>query len=686
MTHLSILFAPLLPLPYLIGLAVVALAVAGFAFYRHARGALGRAALSILLLLALANPSLVGEKREMLKDTALLVIDDSASMKLGERTTQVTHALEAIQKKLSGFADLDSDVLHVTGEDETDLFHAVEQKLATLPTGRIAGVIALTDGEVHDAPGSLLSVPFHALIAGKKDEVDRRIVIKSAPAYGIVGQSVRLTLRVEDEPHTQSDKAHVTLTQDDGTVRELGVPVGQDVPIDLDLAHAGANIAAFEVEPLPGELTPLNNVATVTINGIRDRLRVLLVSGEPQIAGRSWRNLLKADPAVDLIHFTILRSPFKDNSVPNTQLSLIAFPAQEIFDTKLKSFDLVIFDGFNGRTLIPDSYLANIARYVEQGGALLVADATGEQAAELSQSPLARILPTASNGEVLTGSFVPALTDLGHRHPVTMSLPQTMPPATWAPWYRQVDAHVTNDDSATVLTGINQKPLLVLARVGQGRVAQFLSNQFWLWARAYPQGGPQTELLRRTAHWLVHEPELDETALRAHAERSGDEWKIDVARQSLKDTTANVMVTGPDNQPVQVRLATGDEPGILRGTMAVKQGGLYHVKDDTHDVMVLAGVPNALEFGAMVATDEKVKPIASASGGAVSWLADHADGPEIRRTATDGAQSGWGWIGLKKNGQYRITGSDIYPLWPAWLALIVCVLAAMLVWRREGRG
>jgi hypothetical protein len=725
--HLHILFSPLLPVVWLAALGAGATVLAGFALFRRARGVALRIVLFALLLLALANPSLIGEKREPIKDTALVVIDDSASMKLGDRLAQAKRAEEAIAAKLAAFSDLDVETLHVAGEDETDLFRAIELKRSSIPAGRLAGIIAVTDGQIHDAPTSEFPAPFHALIAGQKGEVDRRLIVKAAPAYGIVGQEATLTLRVEDEPKAQSSNATVTITRDDGTSQTLTVPVGEDAPIKAEIKHGGANVLAFEAEGLPQELTAINNTATASINGIRDRLRVLLVSGEPHSGGRNWRNLLKADPAVDLVHFTILRSPLKDNSVPNAELSLIAFPSQEIFDTKLKNFDLVIFDGFGDRLLIPDKYLANIANYVENGGALLVTNATGEQAAELSQSPLSRVLPTVSNGELLTGSFVPTPTEAGKRHPVTATLGEAMPQNLWAPWYRQVDARVENSDSETVLTGMNRKPLLVLAHVGQGRVAQFLSNQFWLWARQYPQGGPQGELLRRTAHWLVQEPELDEAALRAHAERGGAGWQIVVTKQSLHDDAAEVVVTGPDNQPLQVRLdhesfgcgaSSGVMPaqagihlaepnmdsrlrgndadgaclntsapaGTLRAVVPAKDIGLYHVKDDSREILVMAGMLNAPEFGAMVATEKVVAPVAKTSGGAVTWLADKPDAPDIRRTDKNSAQSGWGWIGLKKNGQYRVTGSTVYPLWPAWAAVALLLVVAMGVWRREGKN
>jgi len=666
-SHLHLLFAPLLPWLGLAVLASLALALVAFALHRRARGTLLRAALLGLLLLTLANPSVVNEKHEAVKDTALLVIDDSASMKLGHRVEQTTLAVEAITQKLAVAFDIET--LHVVGIDETNLFHAIEQKRGAMPADRLAGIIAITDGQIHDAPSGALPVPFHALIAGAKAETDRRITVTSAPAYGMVGQQATATIRVTDEPRAASDTAIVTMTQDDGSTQSLTVPVGKDTPVTIPLSHAGTNNVAFEVEPLPQELTATNNIATASVNGIRDRLRVLLVSSAPHSGGRSWRNFLKADAAVDLVHFTILRSPFKDNSIPNHEMSLIAFPAQELFETKLKNFDLVIFDGLTDHSLIPDSYLANIATYVENGGALLIANATGEQAAQLGQSPLARILPTTTRGGVLTGSFVPAISDAGKRHPVTAHLGDVMPPNQWSPWYAAIDAEA-RADSAVLMTGLNNKPLLVLAHVGKGRVAQLLSNQLWLWARHYPNGGPQGELLRRTAHWLVQEPELDESALRAHAEKTDAGWNLIITQQSLHDDTAHAVVTGSDGQPVQINLTDDAHSGTLRGLYPVKDSGLYHIKTDAHEILVMAGAAHTPEYGAMVATDTILAPIAQQSGGSTLWLADHPDGGDLR---------------LKKNNLYRVTGSATTPLCPAWLALTLLLLVAMAAWRREGR-
>ena len=210
----------------------------------------------------------------------------------------------------------------------------------------------------------------------------------------------------------------------------MRVPVGETVDIEIELTHGGMNLLQLLVPPQEGELTDRNNSAIVQINGVRDRLRVLLVSGEPHAGERTWRNLLKSDPAVDLVHFTILRPPHKQDGVPVYELSLIAFPTRELFMDKIDEFDLIIFDRYRRRGVLPSLYLENLVRYVEDGGALLVASGPSFAGAEsLYRTPLADILPVAPTAQVLEEGYVPY--DLrtgrpasGHRGPGAICTPR----------------------------------------------------------------------------------------------------------------------------------------------------------------------------------------------------------------------------------------------------------------------
>ena len=415
-SSVSLAFDPLLPWEALAVLAGIGLVLVLLGLRAGARGTIWRAGSVAIVLAALANPALVEEQRKPIADIALIVTDDSDSMAIGDRRLQVAAAREALKKKLAQQEGL--EVREATlppshiqiGSDRpggTRLIETMRSALVDVPPERLSGVILLTDGQVHDVPAGippeLGGAPLHALIAGKKGERDRLIVLEQSPRFGVVGRQVTAKFRVED---TAGGTAPVTVSVGGEVVRRLDVPVGQSVELPVVVGNPGANIVELEVGAGPNELTLDNNRALFTINGVRDRLRVLLVSGEPYQGERAWRNLLKSDPAVDLVHFTILRTPQKDDFTPVRELSLIVFPMKELFEQKLKEFDLIIFDRYESGNLITRDYFRNIAEYVRSGGALLVS--VGPVFAtqrSLYRTPLGAILPAAPLGDVVEAGF-----------------------------------------------------------------------------------------------------------------------------------------------------------------------------------------------------------------------------------------------------------------------------------------
>ena len=409
----SVAFDPLLPWSVMIGARRGRPDPGAARHPRRARAACcGARSPSLVVLAALANPALIEEQRKPIADVALIVTDDSDSMAIGDRRAQVAAAQEALKKKLAQQEGLEVKEAtlppsHIQLGSErpggTRLIEAMRSALVEVPPERLAGVILLTDGQVHDVPAGLPpelgGAPVHALIAGKKGERDRLIVVEQSPRFGVVGQQVTAKFHVEDP---SGGTAPVTISVGGEVVKHMDVPVGREIELPINVANPGANVVELEVAPGPNELTLDNNSAIFTINGVRDRLRVLLVSGEPYQGERAWRNLLKSDPAVDLVHFTILRTPQKDDFTPVRELSLIVFPMRELFEQKLKEFDLIIFDRYELENLITRDYFRNIAEYVKNGGALLVS--VGPVFAtqrSLYRTPLGAILPAAPLGDVL---------------------------------------------------------------------------------------------------------------------------------------------------------------------------------------------------------------------------------------------------------------------------------------------
>jgi uncharacterized membrane protein len=685
MTRLA--FAPVIPVEWLSALIVVAALITLYGMYMRARGAWARGLAFAVLLFALAGPLLVKEKHAPLDDVAVIVTDRSQSMTLGKRSQQADAARARIRELLAkqpGLVVRETSVTTTTtGENNcTQAFAALNAALADVPPGRVAGAILITDGQVHDvpSPGNGPKAPLQVLVAGGKGERDRKLTVENAARFAIVGQQATMRLRIDDLGGSGETSAVLDIRIDGKPFGQKLVPVGKDTDIRVPVAHEGENLVELSAAPGPAELTLENNHAVVTVSGVRDRLRVLLVSGEPHAGERVWRNLLKADPSVDLIHFTILRPPDKQDATPINELSLIAFPYRELFLEKLGSFDLIVFDRYRERGILPLVYFQNIANYVQEGGALLVSSGPEFAGPEsVFRTPLSQVLPAQPTGQVITGGFKPVVTPDGMAHPVTRELPGKNADKTapkWGRWFRILG--VNKVSGQTVMADAANRPLLVLDRIGKGRVAEIMSDQTWLWARGFEGGGPQSELLRRLAHWLMKEPELEAEALSAQIV-GGD---IQITRRTMQAQTPPVTLTMPDGKTMPVAM-TKSEPGIWRGTAKAGELGLYRATDGILSTVTAAGPLNPKEVSDMRATEDVLKPVADASGGSVHWLEDGI--PDVRRVAVGDSASGSSWIGLRSNGAYRVTALEQSKLLPQWLALLLIVGALLLAWRLEGR-
>ena len=641
-----------------------------------------------LILLALANPSFTREDREPLSSVAAVVIDKSPSQNFGERTRETEQAREALVDSLKKIKGLEVRVVEAGQADgETDgtrLFGALSSALSDVPIDRVAGAFLITDGRVHDIPANAAALgfqaPVHALITGRKDERDRRIAISAAPRFGIVGQTQTITYRLDDQG-VSGDRAKVVVRRDGEVINERTVLSGQTVNVDVDIKHAGPNIVEIEASPLENELTLVNNRAVVAIDGVRDKLRVLLVSGEPHSGERTWRNLLKSDASVDLVHFTILRPPEKQDGTPINELSLIAFPTRELFQQKINEFQLIIFDRYARQGVLPIAYFDNIARYVRAGGAVLVS-AGPDYASTTSiwRTPLDSVLPAEPVG-VTEKPYYAHLSDAGKRHPVTRGLEGSgSEPPHWSRFFRTVETR--NATGAPVMTGADGKPLLLLSRFGEGRVALLLSDHIWLWARGYEGGGPHLDLLRRMSHWLMKQPDLDEEALRLQVQGHD----LVVLRQTMADSVAPVTVTSPSGATRQLTLSES-EPGTWRSTIPANELGLWQATDGTLKALINVGPTNPKEFSEVTSTTEMLKPLTQATGGDARRVVD-GSGIELPRIVPVRASSvfrGDGWMGVKMRDASVVRGVGVLPMFAGLIGLLLLLGAFAATWLREGR-
>lgn len=707
-TVTGVQFAPALPLWLLGALTLLGLIALIPAFRASTPGCWWRLLILALLVGWLSGPKLVRQQWRTRPDIALLVVDHSGSETIRDRMAIIDRARAALTREAQSIPNLELRTITVpeAGSEGTQLFSAIGTALGDIPPDQLAGVIALSDGEIADLPAKApFTAPFHLLLPAKGEETDRRLRLIDAPRYGVVGSSVTIRYVVEDlGPAPSGGTAEVAIQRDGEPVSVNTVPVGQLQTVTVPVTREGPSIIVLNASGLAGEVSPINNQQIVTLNGVRDRLRVLLISGQPDPGERAWRRLLKSDPAVDLVHFTILRPPDKDDLTPLDQLALIAFPERELFEQKIANFDLIILDRFQNQGILPGAYLGNIADYVRNGGALLL-EAGPEFAtpASLAHTELGQVLPAqptvagsaedaaigfpspfspqASTGAGISiGAFRPALTDLGLRDPVTADLPGTDGAQTpdWGHWYRLINSMDVHGQ--VLMQGDGGRPLLILDHVGKGRVGLLLSDQIWLWAREHDGGGPQAELLRRLAHWLMKEPALDENRLTASM--AGGMLDVD-QRQLLPGPPPVVSITDPNGTTRQLPMQP-DGPGHATLAVPAAAPGLWRVSDGERTAYAASDMADPPEWADLRATATKAGAIIAATGGSAHWLLTGGT-PALRVVAAADVGGGGDWIGLRRNNAHVTTGIALTPLLPGWAALPLLLAVLLVAWRREGR-
>ncbi len=676
----TVIFDPLIPWPFLAAVALIAMSGVVLALWRGLSGWALRGLAALVILGALSGPVYQVEDRAPLTDIVLMIEDESASQTLSDRAEQTAQAANDLATEIEARDNTELRRIQVgdgDGDEGTQVMAALNAALAEEPRARIAGIIVVSDGIVHDADlAPDLPAPMHLLQTGREGDWDRRLIVRNAPAFAIIGEPVTLTLRVEDTGAAPAGvtNAPLEISVDGGEPEQFTIPIGLDVELPITLPHGGRNVIQFTVPQAEGELTDRNNTALIQMNGVRDRLRVLLVSGEPHPGGRTWRNLLKSDSSVDLVHFTILRPPEKQDGVPVDELSLIAFPTRELFLEKINDFDLIIFDRYKRRGILPAIYLDNVGDYIVNGGAVLVAAGPDFATADsLYRSPLGPVLPAKPSARVYEERYVPMVTDLGQRHPVTADLGDA---ETWGAWLRQID--VSQLSGNMLMTGVDDRPLLLLDRVGEGRVALMASDHAWLWSRGFEGGGPQLELLRRLAHWMMKEPELEEEAL--WAEANGQSMRI--IRQTLEDEVGPVTVTPPNGDTLEITL-NEVSPGRFEAQYFGPEIGLYRLEEGAHSAVIGLGPAAPKEFERTIATDEILSPVLASLRGGTIRLEEGL--PSIRNVRAGRPAAGRGWIGLTPRDAYETRDVTQAGLLPPWLVLLLAGGFLLVGWLREGR-
>ncbi|MEM9838360.1 MAG: hypothetical protein AAF830_04300 [Pseudomonadota bacterium] len=677
-------FDPLLPYSVIAVLVGLGLITAFLRVRMAPLGAFVRVLATLVAGLFLLGPESIQQTYNSLRDQALILLDDSGSMKLAGRDTLRDEAAERLKAQLE---EQGTEVVTARFGDEvtSDLAQGLAEGLAGTERSQLSGVFVLTDGRissVEEAASTPLPAPLHAMIVGDPSrEKDRHLSWVSAPRFGLVGEPMRLQLRIDDTENTAL--LPLTLRIDGEILLTQNVPTGEVVTIDVPIDRPGERVVDVSIPAAPDELSTRNNGVTAEVNIIRDRLRVLLISGEPHAGERVWRNVLKSDPAVDLVHFTILKPADKYAAASDDELNLIPFPSRELFLEKLKHFNVVIFDRYTYRGVITSFELAEVARYVEQGGAVLIA-AGPELAMEGSlaaQPNLSYILPATPTGAAVETPYVPTLTDVGLRHPITAPLEGR---DEWGRWLRRIPAEARRGQ--VLMEAGEDAPLLVTQRLGDGRIAMMLSDHLWLWARGFDGGGPHREFLRRLVHWLMAEPELEEESLSAALAEDGT---LTITRRSLSEDVGPVTIRREGAPTEQIALEEQGS-GSYSASMPEVDADLVRLETTLADGRVLNAAAvrargQSPEFAAVTSSSEAAAQVVATSGGGIFAITRPGDANIGLRTvrADRGTKAGRGWAGLTPRRARAVLSEARDAALPRWVFALAAGGFTFFAWLLE---
>ena len=440
------------------------------------------------------------------------------------------------------------------GGDATRLRDALGDIARRTQGSDLAGIVIVSDGvatgafaggaEDGDSQRFLggLEAPVHTVWAGRPGLRDRAIAGLGADEFAFARTVVKIGVRVRSSGF-EKRSIPVTLTQAGKLVATGQVTVGGDTPeAHVEIAFSPARVGKFvyevSVPEAPEEHVTENNRRAFVLRVIRDKVRVLQVAGRPSWDERWVRSFLEADPNVDLVSFFILRTPEDLQPVPSSEMSLIPFPTEELFEDELGSFDVILLQNFEYGPYGIAPYLDNIRRFVAEGGSLaMIGGDLSFSSGGYWGTPVGQILPVLlsprSVGDdqlISTEMFSPRLTDEGAHHPVTqLDFDPRRSQALWDSLPRLEGMNLVEGahPDATVLAVHPRlkKPLLAVGEHLEGRTLALTTDSLWRWgfvAAGEPghDAAAFSTLWRNMLRWLIRDPDLE----RLHVESSQGEY------------------------------------------------------------------------------------------------------------------------------------------------------------------
>ncbi len=466
-------------------------------------------------------------------------------------------------------------------------------------------VILLSDGNFRWAEDPELSLPLLVIPVGDPGS-HRDILIQEvkAPPMAFRGREVAVDVAVKSYGYPDLT-IPVLLKEGDKLIqaKNIRLPGGTaegtvSFPLTLEeLGHHSFNVSV----PLQAqESIPTNNSLPFSLQVVRDKIRVLLISGTPSLNFRFMRLALKNDPTIDLLSFVILRTPTDIMNVPLNEQSLIPFPVDTLFSSELRNFDLLIFENFLYSLYLRPAHLERVREFVKEGGGLaMIGGPNFVEGRGYGGSPIDEILPTQFAGkesyrrDSLSGV---RLTRAGRVHPVMRFGPEEKENSDlWQemPSLNGLNLLETKGMGRVLLesTGGGLRPVLISGTYGRGRVLVLATDESWKWYMGTVARGEGNwaylRFMERLVRWLTQDPGLE--AVQIHfAERMGirgqrQELKIRWREADSPLSGMTVSVLSPEGFKIASPIQPSGPAGEYRVSFLPEKEGVYKVQIETHE-------------------------------------------------------------------------------------------------------
>jgi len=568
------------------------------------------------------------------------------------------------------------------------------------------GRIIITDGRYTTGINPLgvsetARVPIFTVGIGSSKKVpDLGITDLKTPGIGFREQSVNIHFTLVNHAETKT-KTMIYLKEADVIIsrKEIDLAGNKQIPVTIDFTpdEAGLKNYSIYVKKISGELNTTNNRRNFQLQVNRQKIRMLYVAGQPSWEYSYFRRLIKSDPQVELVSFLILRNPDNVTIVPEYELSLIHFPAREMFTNKIYEFDLLIYDNFSYQRFFPRSYLTHIKNFVMKGGAFIMLG--GEDSYSRGgyvNTPIEDILPVDiknKDAKWLVQEFSPILNQSANHPILNLADDIKMSKELWEemPQLEGYDNGLKAKQQSTVLLKTEKGvPILTVNNVGQGRVMAFNANSTWRWCMGLAGKGKTpyyyNKFWYKVVRYMIQSGDLRNIQVFPGKDKAGIGERISVNIKVLdqywrpvNNAKVKVEVIAPSGKRIPmgwVYPSGAGEDGWYHTTIPVMEEGVHKIiakayKQDrflNEGEADFGGVTINKEFLNTSLNNALLEDISRISGG-ISWVAKNIEPEKIIPTLKNAVKN------------KKIVNKIGWHHWSIFLLLII-ILAAEWYYRR----